>query len=115
MREAMKINGHNIDTWVVVYDGCHKIFISAPRQEKRFIKHMESNGWEWEEDFFRVESVDTLRDMYINSYGLRFIQQIGFRNGEVRFKDIIPQCAFIVGDDNDCYFDEEAAAKALVA
>jgi len=121
----MTINRHKVNAKIAVYDGCHKIFIPADgkKQEERFIKYMEAKGWEWDKDFYKIDA-NSIKDMYIDSCGLRFIHQLNIDDTHnldislesgVNYVEIIPQCEFVIGNDDDCYFDETAAAKAFAA
>jgi hypothetical protein len=108
----MRINGIELSVSMVVYDNCHKIYAPVEGQEEIFIKSMEEKGWIWDEDFYKIESLQELCDMYLNSCSLRFIEQIDCSGGEDKFITIIPQCAF---NNEDGFFDEDAARKAFVS
>jgi hypothetical protein len=81
-------------------------------QEDLFIKTLEKQGYVFEENFYRIESVDELMDMFLRSCNLRFIQMIDCSGDEDGFINIIPQSSFF--DDED-FFDEELARKAFVS
>ena len=108
----MSINGIKLKVSMAAYDGCHKIYIPIEGQESLFMHSMENNGWNPNEDFYKIESVEDLMDMYLNSCPLRFIEQIDCSGGEEKFITIIPQCSF---NDKDGFFDEELAKKAFIS
>ena len=108
----MLINNHVVNISMAVFDDCHKIFIPVEGQEELFVKSMEKKGWIWEEDFYKIEKVDDIMGLYLNSCPLRFIQQIDFSGDEEKYLNIIPQCAFT---DENGFFDEVLAKKAFVA
>ena len=111
-RIPMTINGHKLNVSFAAYDGCHKIYLPMNEQEDLFIKTLEKRGYVFEEDFYRIESVDELMDMFLRSCNLRFIQMIDCSGDEDGFINIIPQSSFF--DDED-FFDEELARKAFVS
>jgi hypothetical protein len=106
----MIINNHDVaNITIAAYDGCHKIYIPVKGQEEIFMKDFETRGWT-DEDFYKINSVEDLMNMYIDSCPLRFIQQLDCSGEEDQFIDIIPQCSFI----DDEFFDEDLARKAFV-
>ena len=108
----MTINGYTIgNPTVAVFDGCHKIFIPVEGHESVFVKKMEEVGWDWKEDFYKLDSANNLLAMYLDSCPLRFIQQFDFIDGEEIYTNIIPQCDFT---DEDGFFDGESARAAFV-
>jgi len=106
----MTINGIELNISMAAYDGCHKIYIPVKGQEELFVRLLESKGWIWEEDFFKIESVEDLQNMYLYSCSLRFIQQIDCSGNEERFINIIPQCSFY---NREGFFNEKRARKAF--
>ena len=107
----MTVNDFELNISIAAFDGCHKIYIPMKGQESEFIQSMEANGWIWEEDFYKIEKVTDLLDMYLSSCPLRFIQQVDCSGGEAMYIDIIPQGAFYTND----FFDEDLARKAFAA
>ncbi len=107
----MVINNHIVNPGVAQYDGCHKIYIPTDGQELQFIKDINEMGAS--NQLVRIHSADELRDMYINSCGLRFIQRVFYGPSGPEYENIIPQCAFVVENEDGAYFDEEAAAAAF--
>jgi len=107
---ATVINGIALNISMALYDGCHKIYIPVSGQEDLFIQSMENNGWDRGEDFYKIESVDDIRQMYLNSCSLRFIEQIDCSGNENEFITIIPQCSFC---DDEGFFDENLARAAF--
>ena len=105
----MIISNCVVNPSIAVFDGCHKIFIPAEGQETAFIKSMEAQGWVWDEDFYKINSVEDLMNMYLDSCPLRFIQQIDVSGDQTEYLDIIPQSAFT----DEGFFDEELAKKAF--
>jgi len=105
----MTINGKKINVSMAAFDGCHKIYIPVEGQEDLFKLSMIEKGWILDEDFFKINSVDDLKSMYLNSCPLRFIEQIDCSGDEDVFISVIPQGAFC--DEGD--FDELLAAQAF--
>ena len=58
------------------------------------MQSMENNGWNSNEDFYKIERAEDLLDMYLNSCPLRFIEQIDCSGVEDEFITIISQCSF---------------------
>jgi len=73
------------------------------------MKDFETRGWT-DEDFYKINSVEDLMNMYIGSCGLRFINQLDYTKDGDEFISIIPQFAFT----DDKYFDEDLARKAFI-
>ena len=109
---AMTINGNDLNISMAAYDGCHKIYIPVEGQESLFMLSMENRGWLPSEDFYKVERVEDILDMYLCSCPLRFIEQIDCSGDEDKFITIIPQCSF---NDEDGFFDEDLAKEAFVS
>ena len=107
----MTINGHSVNPQIAVYDGCHKIYIPAKGRENEFIDYFELNEWLWDEDFYKVNSVADLMNMYLDSCPLKFIQAVDASDMDnPLFVNIIPQNAFC---DTEGFFDETAARRAF--
>lgn len=109
-RNRMIINGYEVKVTMAVFDGCHKIFIPVEGQEEAFVDDMIGEGWDFVEDFYKVNSANDLMNMYLDSCSLRFIQQIDLSGEKSVFINIIPQCAFY--DDEDV-FDRDLARQAF--
>ena len=71
---------------------------------------MIGKGWDFVEDFYKINCANDLMNMYMDSCPLRFIQQIDLSGEEPVFINIIPQCAFY--DDEDI-FDRDLARQAF--
>jgi hypothetical protein len=108
----MIINNHKLKVKMAAYDGCHKIYIPVKGQENLFIQSMEDKGYIFEEDFYKISSVEDLMNMYLDSCPLRFIEQIDFSSDEEKYISIIPQAAFF---DEESFFDEDAARAVFIA
>jgi len=111
----MTINGHKIPRpQFAAYDGCHKIYIPVKGKERGFVKRMQSKGWIWPDDYYKIEKAQDLANIYIDSCPLRFIEQCDFKKTpigwEEKFTTLIPQCAFT---DSEGLFDENAARAAF--
>jgi hypothetical protein len=113
----MIINKHHLNITIAAYDGCHKIYIPIEGQEDLFISKMEDKGWVYPDDFYKINNVTELRDMYIKSCPLRFIEQINFAKDKEEYIEIIPQGAFNdLYDDGvyeEPYFNVRSARKAF--
>jgi len=107
----MIINGHNLNVTMAAFDGCHKIYIPVEGQENLFIQSMEEKGWIFDENFYKIKSRSDMMNMYIDSCGLRFIEQIDCSGNEDVFNTIIPQGAFC----DEGFFNEELVRQAFVA
>ena len=107
----MIINNHKLKVSMAVYDNCHKIFIPVEGQETLFIRKMKKKGWTFKENFYRIDSVTDLMNMYIDSCPLRFIDQIDFSGDKEKTIKIIPQGSFT----DEGFLDEELVRKAFVA
>jgi hypothetical protein len=97
---------------MAAFDGCHKIYIPVEGQENLFIQSMEEKGWIFEEDMYKINSVDDLLNMYLDSCSFRFIKQIDCSGDEDVFITIIPQRAVV---DEYGFFDEDVAKKMFAA
>jgi len=107
----MTINGHIVNPQIAVYDGCHKIYIPAEGRENEFTNYFELHDWLWDEDFYKVNCVTDLMNMYLDSCPLRFIQAVDASDMDNPvFVNIIPQSAFY---DTEGFFDEDAARMAF--
>jgi hypothetical protein len=60
----MKINGKKLLVTMAAFDGCHKIYIPVPGQEDLFIKSMEAIGWIFDEDMYKIDTLDDLMNIY---------------------------------------------------